>query len=193
MRSRRSILLWASGIAASLVSLRPAFGQSTLTPTPACEDSDEPTPRQTAGPFYKPKSPQRASLVEPGETAPSLRLSGRILTTRCKPVPGALVDIWHADGRGDYDLQGFRYRGHVFANKDGRYDITTIIPGVYEGRTRHYHARVQPPAGAILTTQLYFPDEKENARDFLFNRALLMTVEPSGGLISARYDFVVRS
>ena len=153
----------------------------------------EPTPRQTAGPFYKPKSPERGSLIEPGEAAPQMRLSGQVLTTFCKPVAGALIDIWHADARGNYDLRGFRYRGHVFTDAQGRYDIVTIVPGVYEGRTRHIHIRVQPSGGAILTTQLYFPGEKDNARDGLFDRALLLRTLPDASPLAAAFDFIVRA
>jgi protocatechuate 3,4-dioxygenase beta subunit len=36
-------------------------------------------------------------------------------------VAGALVDLWHADERGDYDNAGFRYRGHLF-------NVSTVRP-----------------------------------------------------------------
>jgi hypothetical protein len=38
-----------------------------LSPTPQCHDGDEPTVRQTEGPYFKPSSPQRADLFEPNE------------------------------------------------------------------------------------------------------------------------------
>jgi hypothetical protein len=31
-----------------------------LTPTPSCHDGDEPTIRETEGPFFKPRSPERS-------------------------------------------------------------------------------------------------------------------------------------
>jgi len=161
-----------------------------LEPTPACGE-DEATPSETAGPFYKPRSPHRASLIEPRDAARQMRLSGHVLTTRCKPIAGALIDIWHADARGRYDLQGFRYRGHLFTDAQGAYDIATIVPGIYEGRTRHIHVRVQPPGSAILTTQLYFPGEKANAWDDLFERALLMHTAQDAALLTATFNFVL--
>ena len=170
---------------------RGAHGQH-LEPTPVCRDGDEATLSETAGPFYKPRSPHRNSLIEPGDAARPMRLSGRVLSTHCKPVAGALIDIWHADARGRYDLQGFRYRGHFFADGQGAYDIATIVPGIYEGRTRHIHVRVQPPGGAILTTQLYFPGEKANAWDGLFERALLMRTAADAALLTATFSFVLR-
>jgi hypothetical protein len=57
---------------------------------------------------------------------------------------------------------------------DGRFELTTIVPGVYPGRTRHIHVKVQAPDGPILTTQLYFPDEPGNASDGIFDERLLM-------------------
>jgi hypothetical protein len=37
-----------------------------LAPTPSCRDGDEPTVRQTEGPFFKPRSPERSDMREPG-------------------------------------------------------------------------------------------------------------------------------
>ena len=188
--SRRSLLKWVGASAALLPMPRWARSRD-LEPTPACGE-DEATPSETAGPFYKPRSPNRASLIEPRDAARQIRLSGHVLTTRCKPIAGALIDIWHADARGRYDLQGFRYRGHLFTDAQGAYDIATIVPGIYEGRTRHIHVRVQPPGSAILTTQLYFPGEKANAWDGLFERALLMHTAADAALLTATFNFVLR-
>ena len=189
--SRRNLLRWAGISAVLLTMLRGAHGQH-LEPTPACGDGEEATPSETAGPFYKPRSPHRTSLIEPRDTARQMALSGHVLSTRCKPVARALVDIWHADASGRYDLQGFRYRGHLFTDAQGAYDIATIVPGIYEGRTRHIHVRVQPPGGAILTTQLYFPGEKANAWDDLFKRTLLMRMAADAALLTATFNFVLR-
>ncbi|HET6469906.1 MAG TPA: hypothetical protein VFG43_16150, partial [Geminicoccaceae bacterium] len=41
-------------------------GGQTLAPTPACDDGDAPTPRQTEGPFFTPDSPERRTLREAG-------------------------------------------------------------------------------------------------------------------------------
>jgi protocatechuate 3,4-dioxygenase beta subunit len=147
--------------------------------------------RQTEGPYFKPSSPQRADLVEPNSKARMLELSGQILTRTCRPVSRALVDLWHADERGDYDNAGFRYRGHLFADDEGRYRFRTIVPALYPGRTRHYHVKVQAPQQSVLTTQLYFPDEPANRRDGLFRRELLMRMAEAGDALSARFDFVL--
>lgn len=162
----------------------------TLAPTPACDaDGAAATLPQTEGPYFRPRSPQRADLVEPGAAGERLVLHGRVLTTRCRPVARALVDLWHADARGDYDVAGDRWRGHVYTDADGRWRFVTIVPGLYPGRTRHYHVKVQPPGARVLTTQLYFPDEPGNRRDGL--HAATLELAWQRGADTAAYDFVV--
>ena len=162
-----------------------------LAPTPSCRDGDESTIRQTEGPFFKPRSPERSDLREPSTSGRRFELSGFVLTRACRPVRGALVDLWHADEKGEYDNVGFRYRGHVFTEPDGAFRFRTIVPALYPGRTRHYHVKVQAPSSRILTTQLYFPNEPANLRDGLFERELLMRVADSGDNLDGRFDFVL--
>ena len=186
----RRRLLAASAFAATGLSLvlEEAFAQQ---PTPQCHDGDEPTVRQTEGPYFKPSSPQRADLVEPNSKARLVEITGQVLTRACRPVP-ALIDLWHADERGAYDNAGFRYRGHLFTDAEGRYRFRTILPALYTGRTRHYHVKVQAAERAVLTTQLYFPaDEAANRRDGLFRRELLMRVADAGDGLAARFDFIL--
>ncbi len=170
-------------------SARP--GGRPLSPTPDCGDADEPTPPETAGPFFTPNSPARASLREPGMRGAPLVVEGRVVTRGCRPVGGALLDFWQADDRGEYDNVGFRLRGHQFADADGRFRLETIVPGVYPGRTRHIHVRVQAPAGRLLTTQLYFPGEPRNRIDGLFRRDLLLAMTTSGDARLGRFHFVL--
>jgi protocatechuate 3,4-dioxygenase beta subunit len=185
--TRRRFLLTTALAGLSLAG--EAAAQGGLSPTPACDDG--PTVRQTEGPFYKPRSPQRADLREAGMGGRQVELSGLVLTRACRPVAGALVDLWHADDKGDYDDRGFRCRGHVFTDGEWRYRFRTIMPAVYTGRTRHYHVKVQAPGRPVLTTQLYFPDEPLNRRDGLFRRELLMRIAPAEGGLAARFDFVL--
>jgi protocatechuate 3,4-dioxygenase beta subunit len=65
-------------------------------------------------------------------------------------------------------------RGHQFTDAQGRYLFETILPGLYPGRTRHFHLRDQAPNGPVLTTQLYFPGEPANAGDRLRQPDLLI-------------------
>ena len=143
------------------------------------------TPRQTEGPFFKPKSPPRNSLVD-GKAA-TLVVAGQVLSRDCKPLANALLDFWHADEQGEYDNNGFRYRGHQFTDAQGRYRLETIVPAEYPGRARHIHVKVQRAGGQILTTQLYFPNQPGNQRDGLFTPALVMRMRSGQGA----FDFVV--
>lgn len=190
--SRRKFLTAAGAAAGTLLTAGISHRgyAEERAPTPGCSHEDKPTPRQTAGPYFKPDSPQRSLLIEPGETATALRLSGQVMTPSCEPIAKALLDFWHADADGRYDLKGFRYRGHLFSDAAGRFELQTILPGLYAGRTRHIHVRVQPAGGTILTTQLYFPDEPANDADFLFNRALLLTLTPGAAPLEASFDFI---
>ena len=145
------------------------------------------TPRQTEGPFFTPDSPLRSSLLEGGEKTRFV-LSGRVLSPQCRPLGHALVDLWHCDEAGDYDNQGFRYRGHQFTDADGRYRFETIVPALYPGRTRHFHVKVQPRGGRLLTTQLYWPDEPANRRDRIYQPELEMRLAKAG---EGAFDFVM--
>lgn len=142
---------------------------------------------QTEGPFFSPNSPLRTTLIENGSTADRFLLAGRVLSPQCRPVAGALIDLWHSDENGEYDNKGFRFRGHQFTDKDGWFRFETIVPALYPGRTRHYHVKVQAPGKRVLTTQLYFPNEPANRRDGIYRRELEMKVARSEG----RFDFVV--
>ncbi|MCC6455793.1 MAG: intradiol ring-cleavage dioxygenase [Caldilineaceae bacterium] len=169
---------------------------AVLEPTPACgDDDDEPTLAQTEGPYYTPNTPERTSLLEPGITGRNLLLSGFVLKTDCTPVARALVDFWHCDDAGVYDNAGYRLRGHQFTDEQGRYQLTTIVPGLYTGRTRHIHVKVQAPNQPVLTTQLYFPDEPANALDGIFHPSLVVAVSEAAGDadagMNALFDFVL--
>src|ERR1043165_1779070 len=189
--SRRSILATGALAASGFVTLDGAFAPAPLAPTPECHDGDAATLRQTEGPFFKPSSPQRADLIEAGMPGQPIELAGFVLTRGCKPVAHALVDLWQADDKGDYDNSGFRLRGHVRADAEGRYRFRTIVPGAYEGRTRHFHVKVAPQGGRLLTTQLYFPGEPKNAKDGLYRKELLIRTAKDEGSLAGRFDFVL--
>jgi len=171
--------------ATALLPVVPAFAQTRAL---TC---GERTAAQTEGPFFKTNTPLRASLVEPGSKAARLVVAGQVLSAQCRPVANALLDFWHADEDGEYDNRGFRYRGHQFTDAEGRYRLATIVPAEYPGRTRHIHVKAQAPGRPPLTTQLYFPGEAGNARDGIFDPALLVTLADAGDVAAARFDFVL--
>jgi protocatechuate 3,4-dioxygenase beta subunit len=178
-------VLSAQGLAAA------AGAVAVLEATPEIPDEDDPTPAADEGPFYKPKSPKRSNLIDKGMKGEKVTVSGRVLNTRGEPVPGAMVDVWHADAEGEYDNDGFKCRGHLFADKEGKYSFEAVLPGYYPGRCRHYHVRVQAPNGRPLTTQLFFPDDPRTSRDGIFRRELLMKIKSAKEGRAASFDFVL--
>jgi len=145
------------------------------------------TINQTEGPFFKTNTPLRSSFVEKGSRT-RLLVSGQVLSAQCRPVANALLEFWHADEAGEYDNQGYRYRGHQHADAQGRYRLETIIPAEYPGRARHIHVKVQAPGRRVLTTQLYFPNQPGNRRDGIYRAELEMKIAKPG---EGAFDFVV--
>jgi hypothetical protein len=115
------------------------------------------TAPQTPGPFFKPDSPVKGSLFEKGQQSVLLVVTGTVLSVQCRPVANALLDFWHADEFGEYDNRGFRFRGHQFADAQGRWRLETILPGEYPGRARHITSRSRRPAGASSPRSSTFP------------------------------------
>jgi protocatechuate 3,4-dioxygenase beta subunit len=166
--------------------------EPVLAATPAIADDDDPTPAQTEGPYFTPDSPLRRSIIPAGAAGTRLTITGRVLRTTGRPVARALVDVWQCDARGAYDNSGYRFRGHQFTDAQGRYALTTVVPGLYPGRTRHIHVKVQRPGGSILTTQLYFPGVVRNRIDGIYTPELLLrNWRRVGSRRAARFDFVL--
>lgn len=175
----------------------PAGPLRPLPATPACGDDDgEPTPAVTEGPFYTPNTPLRTVLREADTVGTPLVIEGRVLSPDCAPIAGAVLDFWSCDGNGVYDNESFKLRGHQFTDAAGVFRVETVKPGDYKQygmhRTPHIHVKVQGPETAMLTTQLFFPGEPLNDRDWFVQESLIMDVERSGdGSLVGRFDFVL--
>lgn len=168
------------------------LGGTALAATPEIADADEPTPALTEGPYFTPNSPRRRSIMPAGASGTRLTLSGRVLTTAGRPVANALIDWWQCDSRGVYDNDGYRFRGHQFTDARGRYTVLTVVPGLYPGRTKHIHVKVQAPRNRVLTTQLFFPGVAANRSDGIFDSdCLVRGWRVADGRRLARFDFVL--
>lgn len=179
-----------------LVSAMPVASQTAArAATPSCSGRSDPTPPQTEGPYFTPNSPRRASLLEEGTSGTRLVLEGRVFGSDCAGLGAVLLDFWQADASGDYDNRGYRLRGHQFSDGQGRYRLETVLPGLYPGRTRHIHVKVQAPNAPALTTQLYFPGEAANRRDGIFSPDLLATMSDRSpgptSVLHGSFDFVL--
>lgn len=184
---RRNLIKSAGGLLLASSSLSPlVHGQQRALTMPG--DSCTPTVRLTAGPYYTLDSLRRSDIREDRAGVP-LRLSFTVVDDfHCTPVPGAVVDLWHADADGlysgvmneffDHDtlqLSGRQVdtrdrptflRGHQAADDEGRVEFTTIFPGWYTGRLSHIHVRALFPGAAdwsAFVTQLFLPPAMERA------------------------------
>jgi hypothetical protein len=150
-------------------------------PAPTCAGL---TQSQTEGPYYKPDTPERNSLLEEGMQGTRLILVGYVLDQNCQPLPDAWLDLWQADAAGEYDNTGYRLRGHQFTDEQGRYYLETILPGLYASRPiEHIHVKVRPEGGQEVTTQLYFPQQAIEG--------LTITIEDRGDYLLGFFNFVV--
>jgi protocatechuate 3,4-dioxygenase beta subunit len=143
------------------------------------------------GPYYTPNPPQRTSLIEEGVVGEPILLTGYVWDTACRPIAGAVVDLWQTDGVGVYDNDGYRLRGYTLTDGSGRYTMQTVVPGEYPGRPPHIHVKIQPPGGAVLTSQMYFPNAAANVRDRLFDPALILDLQETGEGLIGVMNFVV--
>ncbi|GLZ43074.1 carbohydrate-binding protein [Actinokineospora sp. NBRC 105648] len=199
--SRKAVLraALAAGVAAPIALVGvPALARTRaqdasqgvlLDLTPDCNDGDAPTIEQTEGPYFKPGSPARTSIADGAGT--KLTVTGYVFGRQCQPLANVLLDFWQADNAGAYDNTTYRFRGHQYTNAQGQYTLTTIVPGLYPGRTRHIHVKLQNANGRIVTTQLYFPGEPRNNTDTIYDPRLLMNVRTVGSAKEASYDFVL--
>lgn len=173
---RRSFL-WAGGTlvvagGAALAVLRPVGRPPRRILTVAEKNTCALTVEATEGPFHVTGCGERpdGNLNAAGLPGEAIEVSCRVLAglDNTKPLAGAEVEIWHAASDGNYYPNGngpaSRYRpeeialrGFVTTDAEGRYRFSSIYPGEYTGRVRHFHFKVRAPGMAELTTQLIVP------------------------------------
>lgn len=134
-------------------------------------------------------------------------IRGKVLDTDCKPLAGAVVEIWQANHYGkynhEYDPNGthdpfFQGWGQAVSNEKGEYRFKTILPGFYANRARHIHFKVSRRGYHELVTQMYFSGEERNKTDNLLNalthneqQKLVKQLDRSGELPSIEFDIHV--
>jgi protocatechuate 3,4-dioxygenase beta subunit len=147
------------------------------------------------GPEYKQGPPFREGQnFAEGLQGARLELSGRVLNMNCKPIEGAVLDIWQADSNGYYDNEGYNLRGKIKTDKDGKYVLDTIYPGRLKVdsvtiRPSHIHVMVEIPGQPVLTTQVYFEGQPRDpaVKDSLITKP----ITNANGTKIANFDFVI--
>ena len=175
---------------------------------------------------YPPRPPLRAGENDLTRLAPgrphasgeAIAIAGRILDEDLRPVRRTLIEVWGANaggryshvidaGRNDAPLDpNFYGFGRLLTDDDGRYHVRTIKPGAYIARTDigwwrppHVHLSIVG-SGVRLVTQMYFPDEPLNLKDYIFlmvpeadrDRVIGQPVASQGGDRAFRFDIVIR-
>jgi len=177
-------------------------------------DSCPPTPRQTAGPYYPPKTQIEAQQDKDndltrikGHTGKAkgqlLYVMGRVRDAQCRPIDGAVVEIWQASEDGRYHHPDdsdnpkpldpdFQYWGTYTTGKDGSYLFKTIKPAPYSVglggmRPAHIHFKVSHPQFGGFITQMYFSGDAYQDKDRIFRAIpaaerprVVVTMEPPG-------------
>lgn len=131
----------------------------------------------TIGPCHT-ASPERVDISDGWDGIP-LRMALRVVDEACRPVPDAIVEIWHTNYTGSYSGDIMRmcnkdpddrdrqfFRGYQRTDARGVAAFDTCYPGWYRGRAVHVHVRVQfgdyqadGRAPSSVVTQLLFSDE----------------------------------
>jgi protocatechuate 3,4-dioxygenase beta subunit len=190
---RRSLLRWAALALMGLISA-PIPGRASCAVT-----GDNPQ-----GPLYVPGAPFTNKLNVDGEKGRPLTVSGRVFSSKeCKPLGGAVLDVWHANADGQYyglefyssgALGNGLLRGKIECGPDGRYSFSTILPGYFKitptrVRPRHIHVIAKGPDGSELVTQLYFKGDKQLEGNTTAKPGLIMEVEEKPTGLTTNFDF----
>jgi len=174
------------------------------------------------GPYYVPNSPQLpagATLpMRENEKGTPLLFQGHVTSVDGTPLPGAKVEIWHADDEGYYsqfapNIPEWNLRGTVVADDEGGFKIRTMEPAPYQiptdgacgkliaaagwhaWRPAHLHLKVSAPGHQPITTQLYFKGGEHVADDIAsaVKPELVLHPQPAehGTGRVATYDFML--
>ena len=153
------------------------------------------TSSQELGPFYPTIRPldqdsDLTRLAGSGGTATGevIDIFGTVFDHDGRPIAGARLDLWQANAAGRYMHGGdmredlpldphFQGSAVLVTDSEGRYRFRTVRPGIYAfggvPRPRHIHFDITS-RNARLTTQMYFPGEKENALEKIKEDSLLV-------------------
>lgn len=143
------------------------------------------TPAQTEGPYYPVEKPadrdNDLTVLAGAAGSPAgqvVEFGGKVYDAAGLPIPGLTVEIWQTDTNGIYDHPGdrstaqrdpnFQFYGEAVTAADGSYSFRTILPGQYEPRPRHIHAKIKNGRQELLTTQIYFTGDPTLEADGIF-------------------------
>lgn len=138
------------------------------------------------GPHYKEGAPLKGDLST-GIEGEKIIITGKVFDYYdCKPIHGAILDFWQADSTGKYDNDGFNLRGKLISDKNGNYQLNTIMPANETmGNSTvpsHIHLKAwlpDNPGDPVLDTQIYFGGDSNKDR-FVKDQLLVKPVNKNG-------------
>jgi hypothetical protein len=132
-----------------------------------CPSKD--TPHVNVGPYYYDSMMNRSDITD-GKTGVPITFRFTVLDANCKPIAGAVVDIWECDKEGIYSAYASQgtagqifLRGFQITDAHGEATFTAIFPGWYSGRLRTCTARSSPTVQKD-TTNFFFLQERRDRR-----------------------------
>jgi protocatechuate 3,4-dioxygenase beta subunit len=131
-------------------------------------------PELTEGPYFVDEQINRSDIrsdtvsgkIKEGSLLEVEFRVSQVSRTECKPLSGAMVDLWHCDAQGIYsdvrdgqrDTTGQKFlRGYQLTNENGIAKFTTVYPGWYPGRAVHIHFKVRAN-NHDFTSQIFFDE-----------------------------------
>lgn len=159
------------------------------------------------GPFYLDDAPERAlgADLAPGRDGVTILAKGVVRDILGKPLAGAIVDTWQADGSGTYPIQEQErgqdkhdLRGKFTTNENGEYYYTTVLPKPYtvpfDGpvgdlmragkrhpwRAAHLHYILRAAGYRDITTEVFFENTEYVDNDAVFGvrKSLITSLKP---------------
>lgn len=215
MTFTRRTLLFAAAAVTSIAAVAGGAlrlgGAPRRTLTAAEKQACALTREAVEGPFWVSGMPEmpNGNLNTSGLEGVAVEVSGHVFDglDDTKPLANAEVEIWHADSTGNYQPNGngpfgnykaedVKLRGFVKTNAAGEYRFTSIYPGEYTGRARHFHFKIRAAGKTELTTQLIVPARAGDTLTFDTDdiaeglpNCQHLTVDETSTPARARFDF----
>jgi protocatechuate 3,4-dioxygenase beta subunit len=133
----------------------------------SCPSKD--TPHVNVGPYYYDSMMNRSDVID-GKSGVPITYRFTVLDANCKPIAGAVVDIWQCDKEGIYSAYASQgtagqifLRGFQITDAHGEVTFKSIFPGWYSGRLTHLHGKIFLNGVQKDTTNFFFPKSVETA------------------------------